>query len=197
MAGKTKKTDPGQTALTKVIDDMLPMAAVEQEIRAPRMIQGRGNPASHSLQKLARDYTADAFATVLEIMDNPLAEPSTRLEAAKVVLDRGWGKAAIQVHATQVKISIKDVEMKLLADKSYNDDKWEAARRAEDEQLGKYVIDDVEVIENLTEHSQSPLHDSEEGSRSSPSGLRAAPDEDSVSDMEASGEEIYGASGFG
>lgn len=56
-----------------------------------------GNPGgrpkgSPELQALARGYTEEAISTAVEIMLNPKCQSRSRISAAQVLLDRGWGK---------------------------------------------------------------------------------------------------------
>lgn len=119
-------------------------------------IPRRVDPAPYSLQKLAKEHTENAFNVILEIMNNA-EEDGTRLEAAKQVLDRGWGKAAIQIKAETIKYSLQDVEAKLLEHKEDVDQKMLEARRLEDEQLTRYLTVDAEVIEDSASRSEKPL----------------------------------------
>jgi len=120
-------------------------------------IPRRTDPAPFSLQKLAKEYTEDAFNVILGIMNDSENESGTRLEAAKQVLDRGWGKAAIQIKAETIKYSLQDVEAKLLEHKEYVDEKMLEARRLEDEQLTRYLTVDAEVVEDSASRSEKPL----------------------------------------
>jgi hypothetical protein len=57
-----------------------------------------GNPGGRSkgnleLRSLARQRTAEALATLINIMRNPKAASAARVSAAQAILDRGWGKA--------------------------------------------------------------------------------------------------------
>jgi hypothetical protein len=119
-------------------------------------IPRRVDPAPYSLQKLAKEHTEAAFNVLLHIM-NHAEEDGTRLEAAKQVLDRGWGKAAIQIKAETIKYSLQDVEAKLLEHKEYVDEKMLEARRLEDEQLTRYLTVDAEVVEDSASRSEKPL----------------------------------------
>lgn len=47
---------------------------------------------SQTLAELAREYTEDALSTVVEIMKDTSVLASSRLAAANIVLDRGYGK---------------------------------------------------------------------------------------------------------
>ena len=53
----------------------------------------RGRPKrDHDLAALARAHTADAIATLVEVMNDRDAPASARVSAASAVLDRGYGK---------------------------------------------------------------------------------------------------------
>jgi len=41
----------------------------------------------------AREFTADAIKTLIQIMKDPKASASARVSAACAILDRGWGRA--------------------------------------------------------------------------------------------------------
>jgi hypothetical protein len=92
-------------------------AAFEGEPKARKhlpTIPGRADPAPYSLQKLAKTHTEAALDTILGIMHDEDAEASTRLEAAKQVLDRGWGKAAIKQEIESRHINVHET-LKVLA----------------------------------------------------------------------------------
>jgi hypothetical protein len=63
--------------------------------------QGRsGNPggrpkAALDVQALAREHTTAAIRTLVEA----LRDPKLKVAAAQALLDRGWGKPAVQIHA--------------------------------------------------------------------------------------------------
>lgn len=116
---------------------------------------GPKNP--YSIKKLAQEKTQEAFDVIVGIMNNVLIEPSTRLEAAKHVLDRGWGKATVQVKSEQITYTLKDAQEKLLEARSEVDERIEEARRVESERLGQYITVDAEVIEDAATHSSSAL----------------------------------------
>ena len=64
-----------------------------------------GNPAGRSkldrqLAQIARVHTADAIATLVEIMRNADAPAAARCTAASEILDRGWGRAPASLEAT-------------------------------------------------------------------------------------------------
>src|SRR5262245_32565178 len=53
-----------------------------------------GRPkASLEVRALARDHTAEALHTIVEIMRSARSD-SVRLAAAEAILDRGWGRPA-------------------------------------------------------------------------------------------------------
>lgn len=57
-----------------------------------------GNPfgrpkADVVVRDLAREHTAEAIKTLVEIASNPKASESARVQACNALLDRGWGKA--------------------------------------------------------------------------------------------------------
>lgn len=47
-----------------------------------------------------KQWTADAVATAVEIMNDKGATPAARLVAAQMLLDRGWGKSAQIIEGT-------------------------------------------------------------------------------------------------
>lgn len=120
---------------------------------------GRTNPAPFSVQKLAKDYTQEAFDTIMEIMNNPFNEPSVRLDAAKHILDRGWGKPAQSIRQETIKYTLKDAEKALLQHRDEVDAKWEEARRAELERHAGYIDADVTVLADSATRSEKPLQD--------------------------------------
>jgi hypothetical protein len=48
----------------------------------------------HDLESLARAYTRTAVKTLAGIMMEQTSPPMARIAAAKVLLDRGWGKCS-------------------------------------------------------------------------------------------------------
>ena len=87
------------------------------------MSKNRGHIAS-----LARSHTATAIRTLAGIMREPNCPPMARVAAAKVLLDRGWGKCSethrinlegettllkvvneiVHVHETREQIELRD-----------------------------------------------------------------------------------------
>ncbi len=57
-----------------------------------------GNPSGRprsdkTIRDLARVHTKDALKTLSEIVKNPKASDTARVQASNALLDRGWGKA--------------------------------------------------------------------------------------------------------
>jgi hypothetical protein len=50
-----------------------------------------------SVTVLARQYTTEAIEVLAEIVNDKRAPPAARATAAQALLDRGWGKAPIQI----------------------------------------------------------------------------------------------------
>jgi len=144
-----------------IVDELLDMAPADDppEHKHVPSIPGRTNPAPFSLQKLAKDHTEQAFNVIFAIMNNPEAEFSTRLEAAKQILDRGWGKPAQQIKQEMVKIELKDVEARLLLGREDMDARIAEAKRIEEQELGRYITVDPEVVTDVTPRSESTLPD--------------------------------------
>ena len=54
-----------------------------------------GNPGGRpktvkDIQKLAREHTAEAMETIVQILKK--GRPAERIQAAKIILERGWGR---------------------------------------------------------------------------------------------------------
>ncbi len=57
-----------------------------------------GNPSGRpksdkTIRDLAKIHTEDALKTLSEIVKNPKASDTARVQACNAILDRGWGKA--------------------------------------------------------------------------------------------------------
>ena len=50
-----------------------------------------------NISAICREYTKDAVETLVEIMGSGDAPPSARVKAATEILDRGWGKAPVNI----------------------------------------------------------------------------------------------------
>jgi hypothetical protein len=61
------------------------------------ILERAGRPEGHSVTYLARQHTQAAMAVLREIVDDIKAPPAARATAAQALLDRGWGKAPIQI----------------------------------------------------------------------------------------------------
>ena len=61
------------------------------------VLERAGRPEGHSVTFLARQHTQAAMAVLREIVDDAKAPPAARATAAQALLDRGWGKAPIQI----------------------------------------------------------------------------------------------------
>ncbi len=76
-----------------------------------RFEKGRsGNPGGRpkgdgEIRELARQHTAAALATLVEVCQNGENE-SARVAAANAILDRGWGKPAVPLIADDVPFEI-------------------------------------------------------------------------------------------
>ena len=61
------------------------------------VLERAGRPPGATVTTLARMHTTQALAVLREIVDDPKAPPAARATAAQALLDRGWGKAPIQI----------------------------------------------------------------------------------------------------
>ena len=110
----TKKYPPPATAPALPADDpRLTPDAIEHR-RTNGIIErdnfGRLLPGSNLLNKgrkggpmvttLARQYTEEAITLLGAMLKDEKAPPAARVAAAQALLDRGWGKAPIQVDVT-------------------------------------------------------------------------------------------------
>lgn len=72
-----------------------------------------GNPngrpkASYQISDLAKQHTAEALATLVEICNDKGASPNARVTAAGALLDRAWGKPVQALQATNTNVNVKD-----------------------------------------------------------------------------------------
>ena len=70
-------------------------------------LTGAGRPEGPTITTLARQHTHAAVTVLREIVDDAKAPPAARATAAQALLDRGWGKAPIQIDM-QVKARFDD-----------------------------------------------------------------------------------------
>ena len=61
------------------------------------VLPNAGRPEGHSVTFLARQFTPQAITVLAEIMADPKAPSAARATASQALLDRGWGKAPIQI----------------------------------------------------------------------------------------------------
>ena len=61
------------------------------------VLERAGRPEGPTITTLARQHTPNAIRVLAEIMDDAKAPPAARATAAQALLDRGWGKAPIQI----------------------------------------------------------------------------------------------------
>ncbi len=69
-----------------------------------------GNPSGRpksdkTIRDLAKIHTEDALKTLSEIVKNPKASDTARVQACNAILDRGWGKATIYSENVNVGVS--------------------------------------------------------------------------------------------
>ena len=64
------------------------------------VLQNAGHPPGPLITTLARAHTAQAISTLVEIMGDPKAPQAARATCAQALLDRGYGKAPIQIDTT-------------------------------------------------------------------------------------------------
>lgn len=80
-----------------------------------RSLKRKGIHLDTDARMKAAIFAPRALATIIEIMGNPDNNPTVRLDAAKIILDRAWGKpqqnlkAEVHTHST--------VDLKKLSDK--------------------------------------------------------------------------------
>ena len=76
--------------------------ATQNRARSGQFLPGKsGNPGGrpkdeHRVSELARSYTAEAIDTLVDLMRHGKDE-RVRGTAAQALLDRGWGKAKVEV----------------------------------------------------------------------------------------------------
>jgi len=58
---------------------------------------GKGKKPGVMITTMARQHTETAIRVLTQIMEDPKAPPAARATAARALLDRGWGKAPVQI----------------------------------------------------------------------------------------------------
>ena len=61
------------------------------------VLPNAGRPEGPTITTLARQHTAQAIEVLRQILDDERAPAAARATAAQALLDRGWGKAPIQI----------------------------------------------------------------------------------------------------
>jgi hypothetical protein len=61
------------------------------------VLERAGRPEGPTVTTLARAHTAQAISVLAEIMADPNAPSAARATAAQALLDRGYGKAPVQI----------------------------------------------------------------------------------------------------
>jgi hypothetical protein len=61
------------------------------------VLERAGRPVGPTVTTLARQYTTEAITCLAVVMDDPKAPQAARVTAAQALLDRGWGKAPVQI----------------------------------------------------------------------------------------------------
>jgi len=72
-----------------------------------------GNPSGRpkaevTIREMAKSYTEEAIQTLAEVMRNPKATLSTKVNAACALLDRGWGKPAQYIESVNMGMNYLD-----------------------------------------------------------------------------------------
>lgn len=101
--------------------------ADQQSLLEPKLVEAESSdhmqvatlpkvPLAATIQQLAKEKTQEAFETIIEIMKDVEVDASTRLAAAKQVLDRGWGRSKIVAEVNSTHVNVHEV-LKVLSDK--------------------------------------------------------------------------------
>ncbi len=78
-----------------------------------------GNPngrpkASYLISDLAKQHTAEALATLVEICNDKGASPNARVSAAGALLDRAWGKPIQSLQPVNADVDVRDWKQMLI-----------------------------------------------------------------------------------
>jgi len=82
-----------------------------------------GNPSGRpksdkTIRDLAKIHTEDALRTLAEIVKNPKASDTARVQACNALLDRGWGKAPQYTENVNLGMSYVDYLDKLASEEN-------------------------------------------------------------------------------
>lgn len=99
-----------------------------------------GNPSGRpksdkTIRDLAKIYTKDALKTLSEIVKNPKASDTARVQACNAILDRGWGKPVQHSENVNLGMTYTDYLKTLIEE----DDEAQGARSVE----ASYTVDDL------------------------------------------------------
>ncbi|MBX9688668.1 MAG: hypothetical protein K2X27_18310 [Candidatus Obscuribacterales bacterium] len=152
------ETTEKEITLVQAVDSM--MALAPPTVAPPAHPPDRKDAAPFTLQQLAKKHTEDALNTIVNIMNSAEEDGSTRLEAAKVLLDRGWGKPTVQIKQETIKYTISDLTKALEKQQPQVTAQMEEAMRLENDGLARYITVDAEVVEDSAGNSRAALQDS-------------------------------------
>ena len=111
----TTKAPPKQPAESNALPDSDPNSPANIQRRqtlkiAERSADGRllkgsvleraGRHEGHTVQYLARLHTAKAIEVLADIMNDKASPAAARATASQALLERGWGKAPVQIDLT-------------------------------------------------------------------------------------------------
>jgi hypothetical protein len=111
------------------------------------VLQNAGHPPGPLITTLARAHTAQAISTLVEIMGDPKAPQAARATCAQALLDRGYGKAPIQI----------DLSVKAKFDDFLREVGATVKARKERERIAALAVTDVvanEVIRAATDEQE-------------------------------------------
>lgn len=149
-----------KTEALKLVESCLQNAPAPVPAPRPEICTtSRKDKAPFSLQQLAKEYTNAALETIVEIMDDREQEGSTRLDAAKALLDRGWGKPTATIKQETIKYTLNDLQKALVEKQDEIEQKMEEARSLESEHLAGYIEVDATVVEDVASRSSTALQD--------------------------------------
>jgi hypothetical protein len=118
-----------------------------QLLKGSVVIQG-GRPKGVTVTTLARTYTDRAIDLLGKVMDDERAPQAARVTAAQALLDRGWGKAPIQIDLN-VRAKFDDFlrDVGLAAN-------YERDHPVVDEQHGQQTVEDIVIKGALDEEER-------------------------------------------